>query len=156
MVRLSSFSCIFIVCNFMHNSQLVHVLISSVGCYRCLLSGSQVLQMALVVTLATWLQPHGLFTHLRDSQLTLEALSQVLLPIMCSNIGPSLNFYGMPCHVASLNWKSDLTLNWWFPSSMELIRCETLSCYVIFCRLDYLKEISILFHLIIFHKIKIH
>ena len=35
----------------------------------------------------------------------------------------------------SLSWKSDLTLNWWFPSSIEIIRCETLFYYVSFCNL---------------------
>ena len=40
MLRLSVFSCIFIVCNFMYNSSSVCVLIPSVGCYRCLPSGS--------------------------------------------------------------------------------------------------------------------
>ena len=156
MLRLSTFSCIFIVCNFMYNRSLVYVLIPSVGCYRCLLSGFQVLQMALVATLATWLQPHGLFTHPQDSQLPLEVLVQVMQPIMLSSIGPLLSCYGMPCHEALPSWKSGLTLNWQFPSSIELIRCETLFYYVSSCKLGYWKEILILLHLVIFQEIKIH
>ena len=141
MLRLSTFSCIFIVCNFMYNTQPVCVLISYVGCYRCLPSGLQVSLMAPVTTLVIWLQPHGSFTHPRDSQFPQEALAQVFLPIMWPNTGLSLRFYGMLYHVVSLSQKSDLTLNWWFPSSIELIRCETLSCYIISCQLDYWKEI---------------
>ena len=139
MLSLSIFSCIFIVCNFMYNSSSVCVLIPSLGCYKCLPSGSQVLQMALVVTLATWLQPHGLFTHPQDNQLPLEALAQVLLPTMWLNTRSSLIFYGIPCHVASPSWKSDLTLNWWFPSSIDLIRSRTLFYYVSLCKLGYWK-----------------
>ena len=156
MLRLSAFSYIFIVCNFMYNSSSFCVLIPYVGCYRCFLSGSQLSQMVLVATLVTWLQSHGSFTHPQDSQFPLEALVQVLLPIMWWNKRMLLSYYGMPFHVVSLSWKLDLTLNWQFPSSMDLIRCKTLPCCVSFFRLDYLKEILILLHLIIFHEIKIH
>ena len=156
MLGLNTFSCIFIVFNFMYNSSPVCVLISSFGCYRFLLSGSQVLQMVLVVTLATWLQPYGLFTHPQDNQLPLEVLVQVSLPIMWPSTGPSLSFYGMPCHEALPSCKSGLTLNWQFPSSIKLIRCETLFYYINLCKLGFWKEILILLHLIIFQEIKIH
>ena len=156
MLRLSYFSCIFLVCNFMYNSYLVSVVILSGDCYRCQLSGSQFLRMALVVILVTWLQPHRLFNHPQDSQLPLEALSQVLLPIMWLNTGMSLSFYGMLFHVASPSWKSDLTLNWWFPRSIELIKCRTLFYYISLCKLGYWKEILSLLHSIIFQEIKIH
>ena len=154
MLRLSVFSCILLyvfLCTIVH--QFVFF-IPSTGCYICLPSGSQILLMVSVATLVIWLQPHGSFTHPQDNQFPREALSQVLLPIMWPNTGMSLSSYGIPCHVASLCWKSELTLNWLFPSSMYFIRCETLPCYVIFCRLDYLKEISIIFHLITFHVMK--
>ena len=156
MLRISTFSCIFIVCNFMYNSQPVCVLISSVGCYRFLLSGLQVLQMALVVTPATWIQPHGLFTHPQENQFPLEVLAQVLLLIMWLDTGLSLSFYGISCHMASPNWKLDLTLNQWFPSSIEIFRCETLFYYIGFCKLGYWKEILNLLYSITFQEIRIH
>ena len=146
----------FIVCNFMYNSYPVCVLISFFGCYIFLSSGSYVFQMELVITLATQLQLHGLFTHPQDNQLPLEALAQVLLPIMWLSIGPSLRFYGMPCYEALPSQKLGLNLTWQFPNSIELIRCETLFYYVILCKLGYWKEILILLHLIIFQEIKIH
>ena len=154
MLRLSTFSCIFIICKFMYNSLLVCVLISSVGCYICIPSVLQVLYMALVIVLATYLHPQGLFTHPQDNQFPLEALSQVLLPIMWPSTGPSLSSYGMPCYKALPSWKSGLTLNWQFPSSIEIIKCKTLFYYVSLSKLGYWKEILILLHLIIFKKSK--
>ena len=156
MLKLSAFSCIFIVCNFMYNSSLVFFLIPYVGCYICLPSDLQVSQMALVTTLVTQLQPNRSFTHPQDSQLPLEALAQVLLLIMWPNTGLSLSFYGMPCHMVSPSQKSDLTLNWWFPSSIELIRCETLFYYIISCKLCYWKEILSLLYSITFQEIRIY
>ena len=139
MLRLNAFSCIFIVCIFMYNSSPVCVFIPSIGCYRCLPSGLYFLQMVLVITLATQIQPHGLFTHPQDNQFPLEVLTQVLLPIICSNTGTLFSFYGISYHVASPSWKLDLTLNWWFPRSIELIRCETLFYYISFYKLGYWK-----------------
>ena len=156
MLKLSTFSYIFIVCNFMYNSKPICVLISSVGCYIFLPSCSQVSQMVLVATLASQLQPHGLFTHPQDSQLPLEAPAQVLLPIMWLNIGLSLSFYGMLYHVVSLIQKSNWTFNLWFPNSIGIIRCRTIFYCVSLCKLGYCKENLILLHLIIFQEIKIH
>ena len=154
MLRLNTF--LYFYCMyFMYNSPLVCVIISSVGFNRCLHSGLQVLQMVLVTTVATWLQLHGLFTHPQDSQLPLEALSQVLPPIMQLDTGPSLSFYGITCHMASPSWKLDLTLNWWFPSSIELIRCETLFYYVSSFKLGYWKEILNLLYSITFQEIRV-
>ena len=140
MLRLSTFSCILLYVFFMYNSSLVCVFIPSFGCYRCLPSGSQVSQMVLVATLVTWLQPHGSSTCPQDNQFPLEALSQARLPIIWPNARPSLSFYGIPCHVASPSWKLDLTLNWWFPNSIDLIRCRTLFYYVSLCKLGYGKK----------------
>ena len=156
MLRLSTFSCILLyvfLCTLVH--QFVFF-ISYVGCFRCLSRGSQVLLMAPVATLVIQLRLHGSFICPQDSQLPQEALAQVLLPIMWLKIGLSLSFYGMLCHMVSLSWKSDQTLNWWFPSSINLIRCETLFYYVSSCKLGYWKEILKLLYSITFHEIRIH
>ena len=154
--RLNTLFVYFIVCIFMYNSLLVCVLIPYVGCYRCLPSGSQVSSMVSFATLVIWLHLHGSFTRPQDSQSPLEVLAQVLLPIMWPNTELSLRFYGMLCHVVSVSWKSDLTLRWWFPSLIQLIRCKTLFYYVSLCKLGYWKEILSLLHSITFQEIKIH
>ena len=128
----------------------------STSCCRCLLSSLQVSLMVPITTLVIWLQLHGSFILPQDSQFPQEVLAQVLLPIMSLNTRMSLRFYGMLCHMVSLSWKSYLTLSWWFPSSIDLIRCGTLFYYVSLCKLGYWKEILSSLHSITFQEIKIH
>ena len=156
MLRLSTFSYILLYVFLCTIVRRFVFFITSSGCFRCLSRGSQVLLMVPVATLVIQLQRHGSFILPQDSQFPKEALAQVLLPIMWLNIGPSLSFYGMLCHMVSLSWKSEWTLNQWFPSSIELIMYGTLFYYVILCKLGYWKEILSSLHSIIFQGNKIH
>ena len=156
MIKVITFSCILLyvfLCTLGHRFVFF---ISSVAYFRCLPRGSQVSLMVPVTTLVIQLQRHGSYILPRDSQLPQEALAQVLLLIMSLSIGVSLSFYGMIFHVVSLSWKSDWTLNWWFPSLIGLIRCGTLFYYVSLCKLGYWKEILSSLHSIIFQEIKIN
>ena len=156
MLRLSTFSCILLYVFLCTLVRWFVFFIPSAGCFRCLTRGSQVSLMVPVATLVIQLQLHRSFIHPQDSQLPREALAQVLHPIMWLNTWMSLSFNGVLCHVESPSWKSYLTLNWWFPSSIELIKCGTLFYYLSLCKLGYWKEILNLLYSIIFQEIKIH
>ena len=150
MLRLSTFYCILLYVFLCTLVPRFVFFITSIGCFRCLSRDLQVSLMVPVATLVIQLRLHGSFIHPQDSQLPQEALAQVLLPIMLLNIGLSLSFYGMLCHVVSLSWKSDWTLNQWFPNSIRIIRCETLFYCISLCKSGYWKEILSSLHSIIF------
>ena len=141
MLRLSTFSCILLYVFLCTLVRQFVFFIPSAGCFICLPRGLQVSLMASVATLVIQLQRHGSFILPQDSQFPQEVLAQVLLLIMSLSIGLQLSFYGMLCHVVSLRWKSNWTLNWLFSNSIELIRCGTLFYCVILCKLGYWKEI---------------